>query len=119
MDDSAIYEKLELYSNAIVGFVVIQAITFCYNFGTNAVFSDILIRYKILSSILSLATVIVMLLALYANYYLGSAIQKVTEKHRETIKTIYFGKSVVIVIFSALQVGIIVFFGVLNDRIGW
>lgn len=112
MDDSQIFKQLEFYSNAIVAFVVIQSLTFCYNFGDNTGFENILKTNDCFSWIITMATLLIMLLALYANNSISLKLQKVVDGHRDTIKKIYLGKAIVIIIFSLLQIYIIVFFGI-------
>ena len=116
MDDSSFFKQIEFYSNVIVAFIAIQSITFCYNFGTNAYFNDVLRTHKALSISLAVAVFFVMFLALYANHFFGSKLQELSgEECRELIGTIYFGKAVAIVIFSALQICITVFFAVFSE----
>lgn len=114
MDDSTLFKQLELYSNAIVGFVVIQSLTFCYHFGTSATFSGVLIPNKVLSLGLLVAAAAIMVLAICANTYIGKILQRATENHRKIIATVYRGKGIAIAIFSALQICVILFYAVLG-----
>ncbi len=115
MDDAEISKQLELYSNSIVAFVVIQSLTFCYYFGTNVNFNNILRTYKALSTGLAVAALLVTFLALYANHFLGSKLRQLSSNHQEVIRMIYRGKAVTIVIFSALQICITVVYAVFSN----
>lgn len=115
MNDSQIFKQLEFYSNAIVAFVVIQSLTFCYNFGENSGFKEILKTKDCFSWIIATATLLIMVLSLYANNYINLKLQNVADGHGDIIKKIYLGKAIVIIIFSLLQIYIIVRFGIFGE----
>ncbi len=114
MDDSQVFKQLEFYSNAIVAFIVIQSLTFCFNFGTSVNFNNILRTNQVLSISLAVAMLIVMLLSLYAIHFLGSRLQQLSVKHQETIKTIYRGKAVAVVVFSVIQICVTIVYAVFS-----
>jgi hypothetical protein len=112
MDRSQLAQQLEFYSNSIVGFIVLQGLVFCYNFGTSEQFNKILKEYSIFSICMSLLFVIVLAFALCTNKYLLNTLIELNAEHRKIITTIYKAKAIIILIFGALPIIITLIFAV-------
>jgi hypothetical protein len=117
MDLKQLIQQLELYSNAIIAFMVIQGLTYCYQIGTNEHFSKILKTHVLFSAGLTLLFLVVLILALYANYFLGKKLEELNDEYKQLVKTIYFGKAIVIGMFGFLPFIITLIFGVMNGLV--
>jgi hypothetical protein len=95
-------KQLELYSNAIVAFIVFQGLAFCYTFGTNDRFNSTLKANISLSVGLAVLFLIIMVLALFANHFLGEKLKTLSGEYGQLVKALYLGKAVVIGFFGAL-----------------
>ena len=115
MEKAELAKQLELYSNAIVGFIVLQGLAFCYAFGTQPKFNDILRSYVSLSAGLTLLFLVVLVLALVANNFLRRQLELLSADHAALVKSVYLGKAIVIVIFGLLPVIITVCFAMLGS----
>jgi len=102
MNKSDVTKQLELYSNAIVGFMVFQGLAYCYTFGTNERLNSVIKAKTSLSVGLAALFLVTTLLALFANHFLRQRLEALSTDYRELIKALYFGKAVVIAIFGAL-----------------
>ena len=76
MESEQLIGQLETYSNAIVGFAVLQGLAFAYYFGTNAVFNCLVKNAPGLAAILTAVFVLVTVLSIVALRYLGAAQQE-------------------------------------------
>jgi hypothetical protein len=115
-------EQLDLYSNAIVGFMVAQSIAFSFTFGTNAQFGCEITRYKLLAAalithfIFSTALCSWALVAIARRMCMLSA---ETEKPLSTLglstlRTAAKAKAAVTFLFALIPVGLLIFFGLLT-----
>ncbi len=104
MDGKEISRQLELYSNAIVAFIVFQSLAFCYNFGTSGEFHKIVYNTKELSIVLTIMFSLAMMLAFFANRIISMKLKELSGEYGQLIKAIYLGKGVVIIIFGALPI---------------
>lgn len=102
MDKKDVTKQLELYSNAIIAFIVFQGLAFCYTFGTNVKFNSILRANLSLSVGLAALFLLTMVLGLFANYFLRQKLEGLSGEYRQLVKELYRGKAIVIVLFSAL-----------------
>ena len=104
MDRTEIAKQLELYSNAIVAFIVFQGLAFCYTFGTSDKFNSTLKTNISLSVGLAVLFFVTMALALFTNNFLGQKLGNLSGEYGRLVKTVFFGKAVVICLFSALPI---------------
>jgi len=111
MDTNELSKQIEFYSNAIVGFTVFQGLTFCYTFGTSQFFYNIMKSNPRLSIGLTISFLLVMVLSVISTAYLRNKLELLSGEQRPTIRMIYLGKMIVIVIFGTLQILITLFYG--------
>ena len=71
MRTDKLVDQLELYSNAVVGFLVVQSISFAITFGTNAAFGCEITKYKPLALGLALHFLLTTALGALGVRYLG------------------------------------------------
>lgn len=115
MSEFNIDTQLELYSNAIVGFVVIQGLGFLYKFGSDAIFSQIVQNNADVSSILIIVFLIIMATALYCNQKISRVLQRRTNANdKQLIRQIFYGKATAIVIFCSMQVYFVLVYGLIK-----
>jgi hypothetical protein len=76
MSESGILKRLESYSNAILAFVVVQGIGFCYQLSTSTDFKNIVQSHRSLSIIMLIMFSGVLMASLYANHKISAAMQK-------------------------------------------
>lgn len=104
MDKTEITKQLELYSNAIVAFIVFQGLAFCYTFGTDDSFNATLKTNVSLSGGLAVLFLVTMVLALFANHFLRQKLENLSGEYGQLVKAAYLGKAVVIGLFGALPI---------------
>src|SRR6185312_11480214 len=104
-------KQLELYSNAIVAFVVVQGLTFCYDFAKEGRFNELVKTKHALSAGLCAMFAMTLIAATYANQYLGRQLASMDSAHHAIIRTVYGGKTVVIVCFGLLPLLVTLAFG--------
>ena len=112
MDRAEIIKQLELYSNAIVAFIVFQGLAFCYHFGTNQMFNETLKKNISLSIGLVVLFLVTMTLALFANHFVRQKLEKLSGEYGQLVKAIYFGKALVIGFFGALPIFVTVLYAI-------
>lgn len=122
MKTEKLIEQLDLYANAVVGFMVAQSVAFSFTFGTNAAFGCEITRYKLLAAGLIAHFILSTGLACWAIIALSrrmSALSKETENPlsalgHDTIQVSAKAKSVVIILFALIPVGVLLSFGLLG-----
>jgi hypothetical protein len=123
MKTEKLIEQLDLYANAVVGFMVAQSIAFSFTFGTNAPFGCEITRYKLLASGLIVHFVFSTGLAWWALMALSrrmSALSKESENPlsvlgHDTIRMAAMAKSGVTALFALIPVALLLFFGLLGE----
>jgi len=115
MDNTYIAKQLEFYSNAIVAFVVVQSLTFCYNFGTNEMLNRILRTYKALSAVILVSAALVVVLAVLATRFMSARLQTISPEYSDIVRTVYRAKIGLMSLFGALQVYVIGAYAVLGS----
>jgi hypothetical protein len=112
-------KQLELYSNAILAFVVAQSLAFSFTFGTNTEFGCVVIAERPLALGLLAHFVLSTVLAVVAITYLGRALQRISQENQALVRLLFFGKCTVVVIFAAIPTLVLLWFGVLvGDQVG-
>lgn len=116
MKNEQLVTQLELYSNSIVGFFVVQALTYSASFGTSELFNCLVKTANYLALGLSAHFFFSTLLACYAIWSMQSLIAKRCKEIDEdnVIRKIYFAKCLVVVLFAALPFAITVGYGVMD-----
>src|SRR4051812_40180060 len=104
MDSEQLVKQIETYSNAIVAFDALQAITYSYAFGTNAMFNCLVKTAPYLAVGLTGAFVTVAVLSVVATVFLGRVVHRLSGEHGQIIQAIYRGKLVAVLVFSLLPV---------------
>lgn len=103
-------EQLELYSNAIVGFMVIQSLTFSFTFGTDPTFSGILTREKAVSFFLVVHFALSAILSVLAIQFLSRQIQRLAQGERQLLAILFNAKAFIVFLFAAIPIGMLIYF---------
>jgi hypothetical protein len=111
---SDLAKQLDAYSNAIVGFVVLQSLTYAYSFGTNEMFNCLVKTAKHLAFGLSLHFALATVLLTVATIYLSNKAQALSGGYAEIVRKIYVGKLIAVILFSLLPLALTVGYGVLD-----
>jgi len=106
-------KQVELYSNAILAFVVAQSLVFSFTFGTNAEFGCVVIAQKPLALGLLAHFVLSSILAVVAISYLGRALQRLSQENHALVRLLFLGKCVIVVMFAIIPMLVLLWFGVL------
>jgi len=114
MKDDQLINQLEMYSNAIIGFVVLQAIAYSFSFGTNEFFNCTVKTAKFLADGLAIHFVVVTILACYATITIGRLLLRLSQENREIIRRIYLAKCAAVALFTCLPFVITFAYGVLD-----
>ena len=114
MNTTELLKQLELYSNAILAFVVAQSLVFSFTFGTNTEFGCVVIAETPLALGLLIHFVLSTVLAVVAITYLGRALQRLSQENKELVRLLFLGKSVVVVMFAIIPILVLLWFGVLT-----
>lgn len=112
MSPELIIKHIETYSNAIIAFTALQSIAFSYAFGTNELFNCLIRTANYLAEGLAALFLLIAILSFFATVYLGNTLRSLSESYESVVKRIYFGKLVVVVIFSLLPLALVVGYGV-------
>ena len=123
MKTDKLIEQLELYSNAVVGFMVAQSITFAFTFGTNAAFGCEITRYKLLAAALIGHFVVSTALAIWCTRAICERMLGLSKENEvpssalctDTLRRVFRGKAVVVVLFALIPVGLLLFFGLFGQ----
>lgn len=105
--------QIETYSNAIVGFAVLQAIGYGYYFGSNEFFNCLVKSASYLAPGLSLLFLIVMVLFMLVIRYCRNALRSIGGEYREMVDRIYLAKMIAVVLFSLVPLSLTLGYGVL------
>ena len=108
-------DQIELYSNAIVGFVVAQSLAFAYFFGKETAFRCIVIQEKALAVALTAHFVLVTLLAILAVRYLSRTIRQLSPENHAIVEKLYRAKYLVIALFTLIPLFVLVPYGILGN----
>ncbi|MFO1428555.1 MAG: hypothetical protein U1F76_00210 [Candidatus Competibacteraceae bacterium] len=112
MNSERIIKQIEMYSNAIVAFTVLQALTYSYSFGTSAMFNCLVKTAANLAVGLTVLFIVITFLSVVAVMFLGRTMHQLSGEFGPIIQTIYRAKLIVVIVFSLLPVAITVGYGV-------
>ncbi len=118
LTDKDLVTQIETYSNAIVAFAVLQALSYLYAFGTSELFNCLVKTLYSLAWSLSLSFVVVGVLLIVALNFLGKQLIVLSGKHAGIVKKIYVAKSVSVFLATLMQVTITVMYGVYRHQEG-
>jgi hypothetical protein len=104
--------QIEMYSNAILGFLVVQAIGFSFSFGTNEFFNCTVKTAQYLAHGLAIQFIVVTLVSCYAMYALGRTLLRLSTENFKIVRTIFVAKSIAVVIFTTLPLVLTLAYGV-------
>lgn len=114
MEKTQLTKQIELYSNSIVTFFVLQGLAYCYYFGTNEFFNNLVKTSQGLSASLVLISVVTVLLGLIANTFLGKQVGDMTGvEYSDLVKKLYLGKSFIIFVFGVLPTVVTIKYSIL------
>ena len=111
MKDEDLIKQFEFYSNAIIGFFIVQGLTFCYQFGGE--FGKILKNYKYLSYSLSGLLLVVLFGGFLLTHLIGKSLIVLNMEQQLTIRNIYIIKKIIIVLFGIIPLILTIFFAIL------
>ncbi len=114
MKDELLVTQLETYSNAIVGFVVLQAIAYSFSFGTNEFFNCTVKTARFLADGLAFHFVAVTVLTCFATIAIGRLLLQVSQENSAIVRKVYLAKCIAVAIFTLLPLVITVAYGVLD-----
>lgn len=112
MKTTELINQLELYSNAILAFVVAQSLVFSFTFGTNAEFGCVVIVERPLALGLLAHFVLSTVLAVVAITYLGQALHRLSQENQALVRLLFLGKCIVVVMFAIIPILVLLWFGV-------
>ncbi len=108
-------ERLELYSNAILGFFVFQGLAFLYQFGTNTTFRDTIKGHASMSWSLIMMFACALVGALWGNNAISHALQqRVDPADQEVVRKVFYGKAVVLFLFGSMPVYFVALYGLIQ-----
>ena len=114
MQTDKLIELLEAYSNAILGFIVLQSVAFAFTYGTSARFSCLVKNEPWLAPGLIAHFLLSSLLACVAIVFLGRTIRKVLKLEQPAsaiFRLVYWAKSVAVVLFAVIPLFTIAMYG--------
>jgi hypothetical protein len=114
MKDDKLITQIETYSNAIIGFIVLQAIAYSFSFGTNEFFNCLVKTARYLAYGLAAHFLIVTILACYATLALGRLLRRLSQENGEIVGRIYLAKCIVVVLFTSVPLATTVAYGLLD-----
>ena len=111
MSPEKLIDALETYSNAILGFIVLQSAAFSFTYGSNAHFSCLVDTDRLLAYGLISHFVVSTALACGAIAAMSKTMQQISTQYLEILKKLYWGKIVVVLLFAALPVVLLSLYG--------
>jgi len=111
MDSDKLVDRLEAYSNAIVGFVVAQSLVFSFTFGVQSKFSCAIIADKLLAGGLLVHFAVCTVLAIWAIQYLSRATRRLSPANSALVRRLFAAKSIVVAIFTIIPMFLLFSYG--------
>jgi hypothetical protein len=111
MSSEKLIEALETYSNAILGFIVLQSLAFSYTYGTNPHFSCIVKTKQFLAEGLIVHFLFSTILACSAIVMMSKTMQRVASQHRDVLRRMYLAKIIAVLLFAGLPVVLLFLYG--------
>jgi len=118
MKDDVIAKQIETYSNAIVGFAVLQGLAYSYTFGSNSFFNCRIRTASMLAETVVVMCVLLAILLAGAHWALGRMLVRIAGAHARVVEKLYWGKVVVILLFTLTPAALTYVYGVRSgDRV--
>jgi len=114
MKSDDLVNHVELYSNAIVGFCVVQALAFSTSFGSSPSFNCLVKTADHLAEGLIATFLLVMILCIIAMRQLSKTIVALAGRYKNVVRKMYAGKMVVVIVFSLLPISLVLAYGVVE-----
>ena len=102
MEKNELVKHLEFYSNAIVGFVVIQGLSFCYQVGNGKYLHEALETKSWLTVGLSSLFLITAIFTTKACRYLGKVIVSLEPEHKDILVAVSRWKTYIVAVFGLM-----------------
>ena len=115
MRSEKLVDQIEVYSNAIVGFVVAQSLAFSFFFGKEPSFRCVVVLEKVLALALSGHFVIGTVLAAWAIQYLSRSTRLLSAENHALLRTLYRAKWIVVVLFTLIPIFLLVYYGLYRE----
>ena len=112
MKSDQLITQIETYSNALIAFVVLQAIAYSYSFGTNTFFNCLVKTSKYLAHGIAIHFFIGTILACYATMALRGLLRQLSQENEVIIGRLYVAKCIVIALFMLLPFVVTVSYGI-------
>ncbi|NKB57984.1 MAG: hypothetical protein GKS00_16795 [Alphaproteobacteria bacterium] len=114
MNDEALVKQLELYSNAIVAFIAVQALTFCFYFGTNPFFNALVKKSLSLSITITIMFFVSLILSSLGIQFMGkNIITKTCRENKTILGKVFIGKIIVVIFCNIFPIFFTVKYAVL------
>lgn len=114
MKTDTLVAQIEIYSNAIVGFVVLQAITYSVSFGTSEMFNCLVKTSKFLAHGIVLHFAVATALACFAVLALGRHLRTLSAENVDIVRHLYWAKCVTIIFFTSLPMAATTAYGIVE-----
>ena len=110
-----ITKQIEIYSNSIIAFNVLQGLAYLYYFGSNSIFNCHVKGNDLLAEIITLIFIFVTVLSIIAIRYLGQKFSELASEYEDVISVFTKGKMVVVAIFGFFPAFVTFKYGVLVE----
>jgi len=114
MSSEQLIKQIETYSNAIVGFAVLQGLAYAYSFGSSPIFNCLIKTATYLAEGLTLLLLLVMFLSILAIQFCRKTLRKIAGEFSTVVEKIYLAKIITVVVFSLLPLSLTVAYGVID-----
>lgn len=108
-------DKLELYSNSIVAFSVIQSLAYAFYFGNDCEFNTVIKTAPFLAEFLLLMFILVAVFGAFGVVRIGHELAAVVQSQSRMLRKMAFAKVCVIVFFMALPIFLTVAYGMVGS----
>jgi hypothetical protein len=115
MKSDQLITQIEMYSNAIVGFAVLQAIAFSYSFGTNEFFNCLIKTSRYLPHGIAAHFLVGTILTCYAMIALRRLLRRLSKDNSQAVGRIYLAKCVIVIFFTSMPLLITINYGMRAD----
>lgn len=111
MRTDKLIEQLEMYSNAITGFVIVQSLGFAFTLGTNSAFACLAFSERFLNYGLVAHFLISCIVACVALAFLSKSIRKLSTENQPLLRKLFVGKMLAVALFVAVPVAVLLVYG--------
>lgn len=111
MKTEKLIEQLELYSNAITGFVIVQSLGFAFTLGTNTAFACLAFSERFLNLGLAAHFAVSCIVACVALEFLSRSIGRLSSENQALLRKLFIGKMVAVVLFIVVPIAVLLVYG--------